>query len=145
MCLLAGCSSESPQHVNDYEIYIRRWGGLVPDKRWYIMPDSVLISYTNPQNNQYECYVLRYTPEQKQQLKQIVESWDIDEFEPKNVSDVSVDCNWEFDFAVTLDSASRHFHVYMEKIDEMYVICSEIDKMLPPEHQVGYDEKYFNP
>lgn len=142
VALIAGCQSESKKEVQSFQINIIRNPTFSPATHWLIFEDSIVISYVDFSTRQYLSYMHRWTDVEKRQLTEMISQWDLDSFEAKQMGDAPADAT-SFSFQVRVDSSTYQQYTCMEKIEELFQLAAYLDKSLPQEHMIGYNDEYF--
>ena len=79
--------------------------------------------------------------------KEEIQSWllkvNLDKINKQNVDNAAPDDMGEYDFKIKIGKSTKEFHVYQVKIDEVFNLVQQINRFLPDQYRIGYDDEYF--
>jgi len=140
--------SHDPQEVDrialeklySYEIEIREWGMLF-DNKYVITTDSIIINYSVIKRPAR--FAKEVTEGHARSICSSLEKVDMKNMKESYVDNHAPDDMPEYDFRIIRNDETKEFHIYQVKLDEIFNLVAEINKILPKEHRVGYDKEYF--
>jgi len=135
--------SKNSKKTADYRIEIRTYG-MTWDDKYLFTHDSIIITPKRIIKKDSAAVFLKKLSESDQQtiinaLLQI----NFDDIDPMYVNNSAPDDMPEFDFEITVNSKIKKFHIYQVKVNDIFNLVKQLNKLVPDNYKIGYTEAYF--
>lgn len=142
--LFAVCGFSRSNDIRHFEIKVEPWGRIADGGAFAVITDdSIKISYSRTLFDSVETYAKRLSEQERRRIKSKLRKIDLLSLKEDYTNEHAGDCGGEFDFVLTIDEVRKKFHIYKVKVDPVFNLIAEINKMLPEKFQIEYNDEYF--
>ena len=130
--------------IRHFEIKVEPWGRMFGGGTFAtITDDSIKIACSRSIEDKEERYSKRLNERERSQIKYNLKKIDLLNLKANYTDNDAPDDMGEFDFILTIDKAQKKIHIYQVKVDPIFNLVAEINKMVPEKFQIEYNNRYF--
>ncbi len=142
--LLPICGFCRSNEIRHFEIKVEPWGRIADGGTFAVITDdSIKITYSRTFFDSVETYSKLLSKQERDRIKSKLGKIDFESLKDDYTNNHAGDCGGEFDFVLTIDEVRKKFHIYKVKVDPVFNLIAEINKMLPRKFRIEYNDEYF--
>lgn len=142
--MLTFCTNNTGQitRPTNYKIEVKMWGLLGGgDCLWTVSSDSITFKEMN--HDSTITFSKALSSVERETIVDALSKVELDEIQNEYVDNSAPDDLGEYDFKISIDGQTKEIHVYQVKLESIFILVKKINRLLPDNHQIGYNEEYF--